>query len=173
MSRLAPSHPHHDTRSSCCEQAKGKAVDKRADIWAFGVVLYEMLTGQRRFSAETIPETLAHVMTREIDLGALPATTPRHIRTLLARCLVKEPKQRLRDIGEARLALDGAFESATPQTTTAATPASPRRTIAIASATLLAGAVVATLALGADASHPRAAAADALRLRPHGRAGAR
>ena len=67
------------------EQAKGKAVDRRADIWAFGVVLYEMVTGQRLFSAETIPETLAHVMTREIDLGALPATTPRHIRTLLAR----------------------------------------------------------------------------------------
>ena len=107
------------------EQAKGKAVDKRADIWAFGVVLYEMVTGQRLFSAETIPETLAQVMTREIDLGTLPATTPRHIRTLLARCLVKEPKQRLRDIGEARLALDSAFETAAPQT--AAQTALPSR----------------------------------------------
>jgi len=105
------------------EQAKGKAVDRRADIWAFGVVLYEMLTGQRLFSAETIPETLAHVMTREIDLGTLPETTPRHIRTLLARCLVKEPKQRLRDIGEARLAVEGAFDTA-PQTAAQTTKAS-------------------------------------------------
>ena len=119
---------------------------QRADIWAFGVVLYEMLTGQRLFGAETIPETLAQVMTREIDLGTLPATTPRHIRTLLARCLVKEPKQRLRDIGDVRLALDGAFETPTPPPTAAATPASPRRTIAMVSAALLAGAVVATLA---------------------------
>ena len=108
------------------EQAKGKAVDKRADIWAFGIVLHEMLTGQRLFSAETIPETLAHVMTREIDLGTLPATTPRHIRTLLARCLVKEPKQRLRDIGEARLALAGAPETAAPQATAAQTALAPR-----------------------------------------------
>jgi len=70
------------------EQAKGKAVDRRADIWAFGVVLYEMVTGQRLFSAETIPETRAHVMTREIDLGALPATTPRHIRTMPRRAFL-------------------------------------------------------------------------------------
>ncbi len=108
------------------EQAKGKTVDKRADIWAFGVVLCEMLTGQRLFSAETIPETLAHVMTREIDLGTLPTTTPQHIRTMLARCLVKEPKQRLRDIGDVRLVLEGAFETPAPQATSSATALASR-----------------------------------------------
>ncbi len=128
------------------EQAKGKAVDKRADIWAFGVVLYEMLTGQRLFSAETIPETLAHVMTREIDLGTLPPTTPRHIRTLLARCLVKEPKQRLRDIGDVRLALDGAFETAAPQT------AAPPAQTAPASRSRLPWAVAGSLAMVAVAA---------------------
>ena len=88
------------------EQAKGKAVDKRADIWAFGVVLHEMLTGRHLFTADTIPETLAHVMTRVADLGTLPDTTPRRVRDLIARCLEKDPKKRLRDIGEARLILD-------------------------------------------------------------------
>src|SRR5262247_1191446 len=85
------------------EQAKGRAVDKRADVWAFGVVLHEMLTGGNPFLVDTIPETLAHVMTRQIDLGTLPAATPRRVRDLLARCLDKDPKKRLRDIGEARI----------------------------------------------------------------------
>jgi Tol biopolymer transport system component len=88
------------------EQAKGKPVDRRADIWAFGVVLHEMLTGQHLFMADTIPETLAHVMTRVADLNTLPPTTPRRVRDLIARCLEKDPKKRLRDIGEARLLLD-------------------------------------------------------------------
>jgi Tol biopolymer transport system component len=88
------------------EQAKGRAVDRRADIWAFGVVLHEMLTGQQLFTADTIPETLAHVMTRATDLGGLPAATPPRVRGLIARCLEKDPKKRLRDIGEARLILD-------------------------------------------------------------------
>src|SRR5262245_2375592 len=85
------------------EQVKGKPVDRRADIWAFGVVLYEMLTGRAAFAAETIPETLSHVLTREIDLATLPAGTPPRLRSVIARCLVKDPKSRLRDIGEARL----------------------------------------------------------------------
>ena len=88
------------------EQAKGLPVDKRADIWAFGVVLYEMLTGERLFAGETVPETLAFVMTREPDLTTLPVGTPRGLRALLERCLERDPKQRLRDIGEARVALD-------------------------------------------------------------------
>jgi Tol biopolymer transport system component len=88
------------------EQAKGTFVDKRVDIWAFGVVLHEMLTGQHLFTADTIPETLAHVMTRTADLGTLPPTTPRRVRDLIARCLEKDPRKRLRDIGEARIALD-------------------------------------------------------------------
>src|SRR5688572_15650376 len=90
------------------EQAKGKTADKRADIWAYGVVLYEMLTGRAPFLSETIPETLAHVLTREVSLAELPADVPPRIRRLIARCLVKDPKQRLRDIGDARLILDEA-----------------------------------------------------------------
>jgi Tol biopolymer transport system component len=87
------------------EQAKGQAVDKRADIWAFGVVLWEMLTGQRLFAAPTVPETLAQVLTRQPDLAELPASTPHTVRQLLRRCLERNPKNRLRDIGDARLVL--------------------------------------------------------------------
>ena len=89
------------------EQARGKAVDRRADIWAFGVVLYEMLTGRRAFDGEEISDVLAAVLTRDPDLSALPAATPAAMRRLLERCLVKDPKRRLRDIGEARLILEG------------------------------------------------------------------
>jgi Tol biopolymer transport system component len=89
------------------EQARGKAVDKRADIWAFGVVLFELLTGKSAFgSGETITDTIAAVVTREPDWSALPKDTPLHVHRLLERCLRKDPKLRLRDIGEARIALD-------------------------------------------------------------------
>lgn len=87
------------------EQAKGKAVDKRADIWAFGVMLYEMLTGRRCFEGEDISTTLAAVLMREPDFTALPADTPPAVASLVRRCLERDPKQRLRDIGEARLLL--------------------------------------------------------------------
>ena len=89
------------------EQARGKAVDKRSDIWAFGCVLYEMLTRTRLFASDSVPETLGLIFSREPDLAALPAVTPERVRTLIARCLVKDPRQRMRDIGEARLALEG------------------------------------------------------------------
>jgi serine/threonine-protein kinase len=88
------------------EQAKGKAVDKRADIWAFGVVLYEMLTGRRLFAAEDISETLAAVLTRDVSLSSMPADIPARLRALLRDCLTRDPKQRLRDIGDARRVLD-------------------------------------------------------------------
>jgi serine/threonine-protein kinase len=89
------------------EQARGKVVDKRADIWAFGAVLFEMLAGKSPFSGgETISDTLASVIAREPDWAALPKNTPLHIHRLLARCLRKDPKLRLRDIGEARILLD-------------------------------------------------------------------
>ena len=91
------------------EQARGLVVDKRTDIWAFGCLLYEMLTGRPPFPAKTIADTLAMVLEREPNLDALPAETPAAIRRLLARCFVKDPKQRLRDIGDARLEIDTAL----------------------------------------------------------------
>ncbi len=88
------------------EQAAGKAVDKRADIWAFGVVLYEMLAGVRMFAGESVADTLAAVMRAPLDLGRLPQETPAAIRTLIERCLERKVRDRLRDIGEARLVID-------------------------------------------------------------------
>ncbi|MGE5233177.1 MAG: protein kinase domain-containing protein [Acidobacteriota bacterium] len=87
------------------EQAKGLPVDKRADIWAFGVVLYEMLTGERLFAGDSVPETLAGVLKTEIDLAKLPAATPSAVHRLLRRCLERNPKNRLHDIADARIDL--------------------------------------------------------------------
>jgi eukaryotic-like serine/threonine-protein kinase len=88
------------------EQAKAKPVDRRADIWAFGCVLYETLTGKRAFDGETTSDVLAAVIMKEPDWKALAADTPASIEKLLRRCLAKDPKQRLRDIGEARITID-------------------------------------------------------------------
>jgi serine/threonine protein kinase len=93
------------------EQARGKTVDKRADIWAFGVVLFEMLTGKQLFAAESVPETLGAIFSREIDLDELPADAPLRLRQLLWRCLERDPRRRLRDIGEARITLEAAPDS--------------------------------------------------------------
>ena len=87
------------------EQARGKPVDKRADIWAFGVLLYEMICGRRPFIGETSSDTIASVLTDDVDFSALPAAIPYGVRTLLERCLHRDPKIRLRDIGEARIVL--------------------------------------------------------------------
>ena len=91
------------------EQAKGKPVDRRADIWAFGVVLCEMLTGRRMYDGETAAETLARIIEREPDLKALPPSTPASVRSLLERCLTKDPRARLQAMGEARILLDRAI----------------------------------------------------------------
>jgi eukaryotic-like serine/threonine-protein kinase len=88
------------------EQARGKAVDRRADIWAFGIILFEMLAGRRAFAGDTTSDVIAAVLLQEIDWRALPAGTPPRLRWLLERCLDRNPRQRLRDIGEARVALD-------------------------------------------------------------------
>ena len=88
------------------EQARGKPVDKRADIWAFGVVLYEMLAGKQLFAGETVSDTLAAVLTREPEWGLLPPSLARPVREVLRRCLERNPKQRLHDIADARLVLD-------------------------------------------------------------------
>jgi Tol biopolymer transport system component len=88
------------------EQAAGKPVDKRTDVWSFGVVLWEMLTGRRLFDGETISHTLADVLRADIHFNKLPKDTPTAIRDLLRRCLDRDTKNRLRDIGEARIALN-------------------------------------------------------------------
>jgi len=88
------------------EQAKGKSADRRADIWAFGILLYELLTGQRAYSGETASETMAHVITRDPSWDVLPASTPARLRHLLQRCLAKDPRARLQAIGEARIVLE-------------------------------------------------------------------
>jgi eukaryotic-like serine/threonine-protein kinase len=88
------------------EQAKGKSADRRADIWSFGVVLYEMLSGKQMYGGETAPETLAHVITKDPSWENLPPATPTAIRNLLERCLTKDPKGRLQAIGEARIIIE-------------------------------------------------------------------
>jgi Tol biopolymer transport system component len=100
------------------EQARGKMTDKRTDIWAFGVVLYEMLTGRTMFEGETVSDTMAGVLRGEIDWKLLPPDTPPAVRRLLERCLQRDPKRRLRDIGDAWLEIDAAPEKL---------PAEPKR----------------------------------------------
>src|SRR2546426_4177148 len=92
------------------EQARGKPADKRADIWAYGVVLYEMLTGQRMFQGETVTDTLAAVLTKEPEWNRVPPKAER----LLRRCLERDPKQRLRDIGDARFLLEDDLPKSIP-----------------------------------------------------------
>ena len=126
------------------EQAKGRTVDKRSDVWAFGAVLYEMLSGRRAFDTEDVSETLAAVLMKEPDWTALPRTTPPAITTVLQRCLQKNPKQRIRDIGDASLALEGAFETTAAQTTGAAAmpqPAAWRRAVVPVTAVIISAAL--------------------------------
>ena len=107
------------------EQAKGKVVDKRADVWAFGAVLYEMLTGRRAFGGGDLSDTLAMVLMKEVDWSTLPADTPASVRKLLERCLARDPRRRLRDIGDAWLELEAPQASPASEPTEAATAAVP------------------------------------------------
>ena len=107
------------------EQARGKTVDKRADIWAFGVVLFEMLTGRQAFGGTDISETLAAVLKTDLDLDGLPADTPRALRRALSRCIQKDRSHRSRDIGDVRLDLDEALAAPIEETVTTAPLAQP------------------------------------------------
>ena len=106
------------------EQARGIDVDKRADIWAFGCVLYEMLTGRRAMSGNTVSDILAAVLTVEPDWSRLPATTPPRVVALIRRCLTKDARDRLRDVGDARFELKESDVGGAPSASTLA----PRRT---------------------------------------------
>ena len=123
------------------EQASGKGVDKRADVWSFGVVLCEMLTGHRLFEGENISMTLAGVLRGPIDFDKLPRETPAAIRSLLRRCLDRDVKNRLRDIGEARIAIAAALASEMEPSQGAPVPGRARRQ-------WLAWSVAAVLAMG-------------------------
>ena len=131
------------------EQARGKHVDRRADIWAFGCVLYEMLSGHKVYSGETTSDILAGVIRAEPDWTAMPAALPRRIGELVRRCLQKDPKQRLRDIGEARIAIEAAMAGeAEPGATAANVPQTKKRGAlpwAIAGVAVIAAIVLAVL----------------------------
>ncbi|HWQ02982.1 MAG TPA: protein kinase, partial [Candidatus Nitrosotenuis sp.] len=108
------------------EQARGKPADRRADIWSFGVVLYEMLSGRQLYGGETVSDSMAAVITREPEWASLPEKTPRRVRELLRRCLTKDPRQRLQAIGDARIALEEVIshpEEAAAETSAGGTPA--------------------------------------------------
>jgi serine/threonine-protein kinase len=146
------------------EQARGKAVDRRADVWAFGCVLYEMLTGRRAFEGEVISETLAAVLRGEPDWTALPESTPRAIERLLRRCLQKDPRERLQSIGDARIEITEATKAGGDATGSAAAPARPPQPatarVDLIAAAALAGAILAGAAVWM--LKPSAAAAPAL-----------
>ena len=130
------------------EQARGRPVDRRADIWAFGVVVFEMLAGERPFTGETNSDTLAAVLKAEPHWRALPADTPLPIRRLLRRCLEKDRHQRLDSAAAARLEIDDAI--APPVTEILARAPSPSRRVTAVAITVIAGASVIALATWAS-----------------------
>jgi serine/threonine protein kinase/Tol biopolymer transport system component len=129
------------------EQAKGRAADKRCDVWAFGCVLYEMLTGTRAFEGENVGDTLAAVLRGEPDWAALPATVPAAVRTLIRRCLEKDGRQRIADISVAQFVFDDLADVASATTPGSSATIAPRpplwRRMAILSGTWLVGVAMA------------------------------
>jgi eukaryotic-like serine/threonine-protein kinase len=145
------------------EQAKGKTVDRRADVWAFGVVLYEMLTGALLFRREDVTDTLAAVLTYEPDLSKLPPATPPPVRRLIERCLVKDKKLRLDSMNVARIELDDVISGKTPLVVASSQPPRGLKPTVAAVAALAAG-LVGVLATSFYYSRNAAPAAAAPRL---------
>jgi Tol biopolymer transport system component/tRNA A-37 threonylcarbamoyl transferase component Bud32 len=143
------------------EQARGKAVDRRADIWAFGCVLYEMLAGRRAFDGDSISDVIAAILRSEPDWTTLPASTPTAIRRLLRRCLEKERRERLQAIGDARIEIREAITSG-PDTPAHAGPA--RKAHGFPTIPVVAAAVVAALVAGGAAWRLKPAPAPAAQV---------
>jgi eukaryotic-like serine/threonine-protein kinase len=125
------------------EQARGKPVDRRTDVWAFGCVLYEMLTGKRAFEGDDMTTTLARVLEREPDMKKLPSGLPPAVRGTLDLCLQKDPKKRLRDVGDVRLALEGQVAGVSPWASRPLWRRALPIAAAVATGAVLAGALVA------------------------------
>jgi serine/threonine-protein kinase len=139
------------------EQARGKPVDQRTDIWAFGCLLFEMLTGQPAFGGEDVMLTLARVLDRDTDLSSVPGTISPAVRHTIKLCLEKNPKKRIADIRDVRLALEGTFESELPRSGRSADAGPVWRRAAPHAATLLIGAGLVALAGSMFWPEPRAA----------------
>ena len=174
---LSPTITSHQTRAGVIlgtaaymspEQARGKPVDRRADIWAFGCLVYEMLTGERTFGGDTITDVIAAVVTREPDWGALPSGVTPRTRQALQRCMEKDPKRRFRDIGDARFELEEGMRPSVaelPQSTPApAIVAPPARRSALP---WIVAALAVALAAGFAAAYMRAASTHARAVRSY------
>jgi len=133
------------------EQARGVAIDRRADVWAFGVVLYEMLTGSRLFEGETVSDVLAGVLKSEIDFDSLPSDTPPSIRRLLRRCLKRKPKNRLHDIADARIVVEEVIAGDDGEPEAAPVAQARRGTLATILPWLVAGSALVALAIALTA----------------------
>ena len=136
------------------EQVRGRPVDRRTDIWAFGCVLFELLTGRRLFDGDSIADVLAAIVEREPDLSRLPSNTPPSLRALLSRCVDKDPRTRLQAIGEARIALDRRTVDAAHARPEGVAPRSRVPALVAVGVLAAAAATVITLALRADDPAP-------------------
>ncbi|MGD1148653.1 MAG: protein kinase [Thermoanaerobaculaceae bacterium] len=176
---LSPTITSHHTRAGVIlgtaaymspEQARGKPVDKRADIWAFGCLVYEMLSGERTFGGDTVTDVIAAVVTREPDWSTLPSGVTPHTRQALQRCLEKDPKRRFRDIGDARFELEEGMRSSGAEPRSAAPTPAPVLVAAPArTATLpwIAAALGLVLAVGSVVAYVRAASVHAHTVRSY------